>query len=95
VLQSAHLLRTGSDRRKRPRPEQVQGAPRDPRPRGKPEGFALFVKPDVAPEEIDDIGGARLVFGSGQTVEIVGKFFRYLDDDWHGFLGRRLDWLPV
>jgi hypothetical protein len=58
---------------------------RIPGPGGKPEGFALFATPDVAPEELDDIGGARLVFGSGQAVELVGKFFWYLDDAWHSF----------
>jgi hypothetical protein len=25
------------------------------------------------------------VFGSGQAVELVGKFFWYLDDAWHSF----------
>lgn len=55
-----------------------------PAPRGKPKGFALFATPDLAREEIHDIGGARLVFGSGQAVELVGKFLGYLDDAWHG-----------
>ena len=57
-----------------------------PGPGGKPQGFALLVTPDVAPEEIDDIGGAWFVCGSSQAVELVGKFFWYLDDAWHGFL---------
>jgi hypothetical protein len=68
---------------------------RVPGPGRKPEGLALFVAPDVAPEEIDDIGGAWLMFGSGHAVELVGKFFWYLDGAWHGSLRRASRSLPA
>jgi hypothetical protein len=48
---------------------------RIPAPGGEPEGFALLVTPDVAAG-----------FGFGQAVELVGQFFRYLNDAWDGFL---------
>jgi hypothetical protein len=54
---------------------------------GKLQGFALLVAPNIAPEYIDGVGGARLVYGSGKPVELLGQFFRYLDYAWHRFLG--------
>jgi hypothetical protein len=51
-----------------------------------PQGLALLVASHVAPENIDDVGGARLVFGSGQPVQLVSEFLWNFDDAWHRFL---------
>jgi hypothetical protein len=59
---------------------------RIPGPGGELQGFALFVAPNIAPEDFDGVGGARLVHGCGKPVEFVGQFFRYLNDARHRFL---------
>ena len=57
-----------------------------PDPGGKFQGFALLIALYIAPENIDSISCARLVFGSCQPVEFVGEFLWYLDYAWHRFL---------
>ena len=44
---------------------------RIPGARGKLEGFALLVPADIPPENINGVGRARFVFGSGQPVQLV------------------------
>ncbi len=57
----------------------------------KLQGLALFVAPHIAPENIDGVGGPRLVFSSGQPVEFVGEFIGILTLGM-GSSGRYLDW---
>jgi len=59
---------------------------RIPGARGKLEGFALLVPADIPPENIDGVGRARFVFGSGQPVQLVSEFLGYLNDPWNRFL---------
>jgi hypothetical protein len=59
---------------------------RIPGPGRKLQGLELLIAPHIPPEDIDDVGRTRLVFGPGQPVEFVGEFLWYLDDAWHDFL---------
>jgi hypothetical protein len=59
---------------------------RIPRPRGKLQGLALLVASYIAPQNIDDVGGSRLVLSARQPVELLSEFCWYLDDAWHRFL---------
>jgi hypothetical protein len=54
-----------------------------PGSRGRLQGFALLVAPHIAPENIDDVAGAWLMFGAGHAVEFVGEFSWYFDDARH------------
>lgn len=49
-----------------------------PGPCGKLQGFALFVAPHIAPQHIDDVSCAWLVFGTGQPNEFWASSFGIL-----------------
>jgi hypothetical protein len=72
---------------------KLQMVGRIPRPGRKLQGFTLPVGLYVAPQNVNGVGGARLVFSPGEPVEFVGQFLWYLDYARHGFLGEAPRWV--